>query len=323
MAEVFYIDDDSEFHHLVRAFLGETYPNIFCASSIEAARNILDKEKPDLILLDLQMPGEDGFDFLESRQGDKRLQEIPEIVLSAHNDREIIVRAMSAGAQNYVVKPFLRESLHDRVRKTLHMISADKVNFEAGQQQVIQAETEISLVACSSSFALIESDIHFYQGSTVHLKGMGFIGDYDHIEAGIEKYFKADDGRYTQLLKWRFEDEVSKKSTGAWAKTNSDGETIRIEQLNLPLLAAPVSVQLQFTVGLLELGEHYLVLAAPHVMHKKCRLQLAGEFMQQQLELTDPLHIAVENSWVIADDKNAMNRINADICDEEPKEPSN
>jgi signal transduction histidine kinase len=70
---------------------------------------------PDLVLLDMLMPGMDGFQLLEEMRRHPQLQDMPVIFLTAAQDRELLLRAFASGAVDYVTKPFIPEELLARV----------------------------------------------------------------------------------------------------------------------------------------------------------------------------------------------------------------
>ncbi|NUS59659.1 MAG: response regulator, partial [Lysobacter sp.] len=70
---------------------------------------------PDLVLLDMLMPGMDGFQLLEEMRRHPQLQDMPVIFLTAAQDRELLLRAFDSGAVDYVTKPFIPEELLARV----------------------------------------------------------------------------------------------------------------------------------------------------------------------------------------------------------------
>ena len=86
-----------------------------CLSGKEALASIA-ATPPDLVLLDMRMPGMDGFDVLKALRADEATREIPVIFLTADHERDSLVRAFSAGAVDYVTKPFVPEELLSRVR---------------------------------------------------------------------------------------------------------------------------------------------------------------------------------------------------------------
>lgn len=76
---------------------------------------------PDLVLLDMRMPGLDGFAVLEGLQAAAQTRDVPVVFLTADNERDSLVRAFSAGAVDYITKPFIAEELLARVRVHLDL----------------------------------------------------------------------------------------------------------------------------------------------------------------------------------------------------------
>jgi DNA-binding response OmpR family regulator len=78
------------------------------------------RESPyDLVILDVKLPGMDGFDFLRRVREIPDLHGLPIIVLSALDDDDVVVRALSLGADDYVAKPFSPIELMARIRRLL------------------------------------------------------------------------------------------------------------------------------------------------------------------------------------------------------------
>ena len=75
--------------------------------------------KPDLILLDILMPGIDGFEVLSRLKADWNTKDIPVIILSALNSNKDIVRAYEMGAKDYITKPIIMEKLINSVARNL------------------------------------------------------------------------------------------------------------------------------------------------------------------------------------------------------------
>lgn len=76
---------------------------------------------PDLVLLDMRMPGLDGFAVLEGLQAMAQTRHVPVVFLTADHERDSLVRAFSAGAVDYITKPFIAEELLARVRTHLDL----------------------------------------------------------------------------------------------------------------------------------------------------------------------------------------------------------
>ncbi|MDO4708900.1 MAG: hybrid sensor histidine kinase/response regulator [Pseudomonadota bacterium] len=91
---------------------------------------------PDLILLDMMMPGMDGFELLQQIRQDPKLAAIPAIFLTAAQDQELLLRAFESGVVDYVTKPFLAEELLARVNAHLVLkLTRDRLERVATERQ--------------------------------------------------------------------------------------------------------------------------------------------------------------------------------------------
>jgi len=77
------------------------------------------KRRPDLVILDLLMPYKSGFEVLRELKSHPDTQRVPVIILSSNSREEDIVKALNAGADDFVVKPFRARELVARARKVL------------------------------------------------------------------------------------------------------------------------------------------------------------------------------------------------------------
>ncbi|MBN1980806.1 MAG: response regulator [Chitinivibrionales bacterium] len=77
----------------------------------------LQKQKPDLVLLDVMMPRMTGFQLLEHMKKNDILKTVPVIFLTSVSQEEDVVRGLEMGANDYVVKPFSFAELHARIKK--------------------------------------------------------------------------------------------------------------------------------------------------------------------------------------------------------------
>ncbi len=118
--KILVIEDDKFLRELlVRKLLGEGFS---AESAIDAtsAFDILSRWTPDIILLDLILPGEDGFSILEKLKKDKKFADIPVIILSNLGQQEDIDRAMALGAQDFMVKAnFTLDEIIGKIRTAL------------------------------------------------------------------------------------------------------------------------------------------------------------------------------------------------------------
>ncbi len=96
---------------------------------------------PDLILSDIMMPGLDGYQLLQALRADERTRGIPVIFLSARAGEESRIEGLSAGADDYLIKPFSARELLARVGMHLAQVSARR-EFEAANRQLLIRERE-------------------------------------------------------------------------------------------------------------------------------------------------------------------------------------
>lgn len=85
---------------------------------------LIQKEKPDVVLLDLMMPGMDGFGVCERVKADPAVRHIPIIFLTAQPQPAAVARAMALGAAGYLVKPFDPIKIIDQVNEALTRVQA-------------------------------------------------------------------------------------------------------------------------------------------------------------------------------------------------------
>lgn len=117
--KVLIIDDDPASVALARQWLKKDGHGIITAADGEEGLSRAAGEEPDLILLDVHMPGMNGFQVCEKLKADSRLRNIPVIFLSAADETREKVKGLDLGAVDYVTKPFDRFELPARVRAAL------------------------------------------------------------------------------------------------------------------------------------------------------------------------------------------------------------
>lgn len=116
---VLVVDDDKFQHKIVSKILeDENYHLLFAASGAEAL-SILRNVHPDLILMDVMMPGMDGLEATKQIKAVPRLADIPIIMITGKSEKKIVTESMKAGATSFVVKPFDRDTLLGKVAQAL------------------------------------------------------------------------------------------------------------------------------------------------------------------------------------------------------------
>ncbi len=110
------VEDDADTREAMQSLLElHGYTVITAADGSEALQRLRSGLKPSLILLDLMMPGMDGFEFVNAKRQDPRLSPIPVIIYSGHHDAQS--NAARLGAEGYFQKPVAVQSLLDLVEK--------------------------------------------------------------------------------------------------------------------------------------------------------------------------------------------------------------
>ncbi len=122
-ARVLVIDDCVDLHRLLKVRLGAEGYEMIEAVGGEDGLMRARRDTPDVVLLDLEMPGLDGFEVLRALKEDPRLQDVPVIVLSGLDSPGDKVTAFDLGAIDFVGKPFDMAELRARVRSALKISS--------------------------------------------------------------------------------------------------------------------------------------------------------------------------------------------------------
>ncbi len=113
------VEDDADIRELIRYNLEREGYKIVESVSSEEAHKKLSKAVPDLILLDLMLPGADGFAFCRTVRADERTAKVPVIMVTARDEDADIVAGLEVGADDYMTKPFSSRILSARVRAVL------------------------------------------------------------------------------------------------------------------------------------------------------------------------------------------------------------
>ena len=119
------VDDDMMNLRIAEKML-ESQFHIECVKSGGEALEFVEKVIPNLILLDLHMPGMDGFQVIEALRAKEQYRDIPVIFLTADNDRETEVKGFREGALDFITKPFIADIAISRVNRILELSRLQK-----------------------------------------------------------------------------------------------------------------------------------------------------------------------------------------------------
>ena len=147
---VLVVDDDAANLRMASHILSEEKMRVSCLKSGEQAIQFLQENRPDLILLDIQMPGMDGLETMAVIKGNQDTTDIPVIFLTANDDSNMEVRGLEAGAMDFIKKPFVPEILMIRVKHTLDLVRLN-VEYENARNEAIMANEAKSLFLSNMS----------------------------------------------------------------------------------------------------------------------------------------------------------------------------
>jgi two-component system, sensor histidine kinase and response regulator len=115
------VDDEPENLNVLAGMLAEGSWNVYAFPRGDLALKAASEDPPDLVLMDIRMPGMDGYETCRLFKQDERLKDIPVIFLSALSEPQDKIEAFRAGGADYVTKPFYAEEVLARVRAQLEV----------------------------------------------------------------------------------------------------------------------------------------------------------------------------------------------------------
>lgn len=149
-ARILVVDDDPGISEMIGIVLtAEGFETAFCEDG-EHALEVFDDVAPDLVLLDLMLPGKDGIEVCREI---RRVADTPVVMLTARGDTTDVVRGLEAGADDYMVKPFKSQELVARVKARLRRgetevserLQIGDVTIDVAGHRVLRGEEPIQL----------------------------------------------------------------------------------------------------------------------------------------------------------------------------------
>jgi DNA-binding response OmpR family regulator len=209
MPVVLLVDDNAINLQMLHKTLEDQGYRLLSATSGEGALRIAQKAKPDLILLDIMMPGIDGYETCTRLKADETTQNVGIIFLTALQATEDKVRGLSLGAVDFITKPFDPDEVVARVRRQLDVHHQQKALMEKNQQLAGQLEKALQLSSGDSA------------NRNEQIKSLISMGESDRVE-------------FKSTLRWNLKSERSEKGIEkAWLKSvvaflNTDGGVLLV-----------------------------------------------------------------------------------------------
>ena len=117
--EILIVEDQEELRQLECLLLGSRGYQVEGVADGIAALDYLQNRKPDLVLLDIMLPGIDGFEVCRQIRNREETKNIPVIMITARNSREDMAKGEEVGANMYMTKPFKSEKIVENIRTLL------------------------------------------------------------------------------------------------------------------------------------------------------------------------------------------------------------
>lgn len=215
--KIFFVEDDESIYYLIEAALSAGgYEKRGFVEPL-AMLEVLEEEKPHLIVLDLMLPNLDGFEVLKHLKSNSQLSHIPVIILSAKSSEPDIVKGLDMGASDYITKPFGVLEFISRIRANLRKV--DQIN----QNVLIVRDLQLNLDKHSCTLCNVPLDLTVkeYQVLKLLMENVGNAITREHLLRDI--------WGYDQFAETRSLDVHIKTIRDKFAKVTSDVyiETIR------------------------------------------------------------------------------------------------
>ena len=134
-ATILLVDDSPTNLNLLSGFIENCGWEILIATHGQEAIKLAEIEQPDIILLDVMMPGKDGFEICKQLKSNPQTQDIPVIFMTALSDKLEKVRGLSIGAVDYITKPFQAEEVIARIKIHLKLSSLTQQLLEKNHKK--------------------------------------------------------------------------------------------------------------------------------------------------------------------------------------------
>ncbi|MGE5330042.1 MAG: response regulator [Deltaproteobacteria bacterium] len=159
--KILVIDDTELTVNLIKEILTDAGYEVIVANDGRTGLQMVRQEKPDLVILDVVMPGLDGFEVCKILREDESNNLMPILMLTAQDNEDDKLMGLELGVDDYIIKPFNHRELTSRVRNTLKRIDRNRwANPLTGLQGNIEIHAEINKrIAKNEHFAVLYLDL--------------------------------------------------------------------------------------------------------------------------------------------------------------------
>ncbi len=200
-AKILVVDDDPQIVRLVRSYLEQAGFHVAVAYDGEVALQMIRNARPDLVILDLMLPGRDGLSITQTIRNDPTLATLPILMLTARVDDLDRILGLELGADDYVTKPFqprevvarvkaiLRRSLHTPTPSTRPIqigdivLDPDAHTLTVGDQPVALTPSEFAIL-----HLFMQKPDHLFSRNQIIEDALGY--DYAGLERAVDSHIK-------------------------------------------------------------------------------------------------------------------------------------
>lgn len=190
------VEDQEEIRSIVEKYLGKEGYVVYAAKDGFEALNIFNSGIIHLVLLDVMMPGIDGFEVLKEIRS---ISEVPVIMLTAKQEEVDRLKGFGEGADDYVVKPFSVKELMMRVKRLIKRVynESDEIVYRCGElslhtggMKLFKGNTEISVTSAEYSLLLVMFKNKGQVLSREQLIELAYGNDYEGYDRNVDSYIK-------------------------------------------------------------------------------------------------------------------------------------
>lgn len=193
------VDDDKSIVRLVSSYLEQALYQVMVAYDGETALQILRRDSVDLMVLDIMMPERDGWDVTKTVRSDKRLSDIPIIMLTARIGDTDKILGLELGADDYVTKPFNPREVVARVKTVLRRTQPKQMSnsLRVGDIEMLLDSHEVSVQSVKidltpTEFALLKTLLMnpntVFSRSDLIEQSLGY--EYESIERTLDSHIR-------------------------------------------------------------------------------------------------------------------------------------
>lgn len=200
MQRILVVDDDKKIVRLVQSYLEQSGYQVLVAYDGETALHMIRRDRPDLVVLDLMLPGRDGMEITRIVRSDQNIAGLPVIMLTARVEDTDKIVGLELGADDYIGKPFNPREVVARVRALLRrsaggpvssrLLQAGDLRLDLDQHEVTVNGEPVDLTPTEFDLlkTLLENRGHAFTRLELIEKSMGYL--YDGIERTVDSHIK-------------------------------------------------------------------------------------------------------------------------------------